>query len=381
MRIIVEDHEVESYNKGNPFDVRNFGISTGLYTPDSDSYLGYYYCNQPTPDGLRRHNLSDYLLVAFNAKFELHWNKNLGLEEPKSVWCCQLAHFYLTSQLYRFPSLDDVLLYYGLEPKIDVVKLEYWDKKRLTSEVPEDILMKYMEWDVRQTYKVYLKQVEHFKQYPQLYKLFRLACQDLMVLQEMEWNGLPLNRGLCEERIIETNGKIEAINLSLNKIYPAIEINWDSPQQLSAFLYGGIIKNTERYVDGVYGPKADKAGQPRWKTREIQHSLPRMVEPLKGTALAKEGVFSTDEPTLKQIKGNKVVKQWIKLLLDRTKLATILGQYRGLPKIIDEMHWQEDILHGQLNQVVAQTGRLSATKPNQQNFNGELQDVIVSRFH
>lgn len=380
MIIVVEDHEVESYNKGNPFDVRNFGISTGLYTPHNDAYSGYYYNGLPTPDELRGQDFTESLLVTFNGKFELHWNKNLGIMPPKAIWCCQLAHFYLTHQLHRFPSLDGVLEHYGLEPKLDVVKLEYWDKGRLTSEVPEEILMPYMKQDVMQTYKVYLKQVEEFKLYPQMYKLFRLACQDMFVLQEMEWNGLKLNVNLCNSRITETDEKIVKLDKELDQIYPAIKINWDSPQQLSAFLYGGEIENEERFIDGVYGPKAQKAGQPKWKINKVQHALPRMVEPLKGSALAKEGIFSTDEPTLKQIKGNKVVKRWLGILLARAKYSTILGQYKGLPKILEKRNWQGNILHGQLNQVVAQTGRLSASEPNQQNFNGELQDVIISRF-
>lgn len=379
MNIIVLDHEVESYNKGNPFDVRNFAISCGTYIVADNAYRNSYFTDKEWKE-FCRFDFSDFLLVAFNAKFDLHWCKRLKMVFPRSVWCCQLAYFYLTAQQHKFPSLDEVLLHYGLEPKLDVVKLEYWDKGLRTSDVPKDILLQYMKQDVMQTYQVYLKQVEEFKAQPQLYKLFRLACQDLLVLQEMEWNGLKLNAQLCHERATEMQDKIDAIEKELDEIYPNIKINWNSGDQLSAFLYGGFIGNEERYIDGVYGPKAAKVGQPRWKINKVQHALPRMVTPLKGSELSKEGFYSTDEPTLKQLKGNKIVKRWIGLLLSRAKHSTLLGHYVGLPQLLQDMCWPDSILHGQLNQVVANTGRLSATKPNQQNFAGDLQDVIITRF-
>ena len=54
--------------------------------------------------------------------------------------------------------------------------------------------------------------------------------------------------------------------------------------------------------------------------------------------------------------------------------------YHGLVKLIDEMKWKKDTIHGQLNQCVAKTGRLSSSKPNLQNFDGEIKTLFTTRY-
>ena len=54
--------------------------------------------------------------------------------------------------------------------------------------------------------------------------------------------------------------------------------------------------------------------------------------------------------------------------------------YHGLVKLIDEMNWTKGIIHGQLNQCVAKTGRLSSSKPNLQNFDGEIKTPFTTRY-
>jgi DNA polymerase-1 len=54
--------------------------------------------------------------------------------------------------------------------------------------------------------------------------------------------------------------------------------------------------------------------------------------------------------------------------------------YKGMININKEMNWPENKIHGQFNQCVAATGRLSSSKPNLQNFAGDCQDIFVSRY-
>ena len=54
--------------------------------------------------------------------------------------------------------------------------------------------------------------------------------------------------------------------------------------------------------------------------------------------------------------------------------------YQGLPKLITEMNWEYGKIHGQLNQCVARTGRLSSSKPNLQNFDSEIKNLFGSRY-
>ena len=107
----------------------------------------------------------------------------------------------------------------------------------------------------------------------------------------------------------------------------------------------------------------------------------RLVNPLKGSELEKEGFFSTDEQTLKSLKGSKKAKDIIELLLQRAILEKRLtAYYKGLVDLRKDMNWNEGQLHGQLNQCVARTGRLSSSKPNLQNFDGEIKTLFRSRY-
>ena len=105
------------------------------------------------------------------------------------------------------------------------------------------------------------------------------------------------------------------------------------------------------------------------------------MQPLKGSELKKEGYFATDEPTLLSLKPNATTKKLIAWLLDRSKLMKLKSTYlEGLPKTIAEMGWTPSMLYSNLNQCVATTGRLSSTKPNQQNFPKEAKRFCVTRY-
>lgn len=212
---------------------------------------------------------------------------------------------------------------------------------------------------------------------PQQVKLCYLMCQDLQILQEMEMNGLLFDESLCITRSQEVDDQISTLKTRLAAIYPNIPINFGSNDHLSAFLYGGTIKEEGKEHVGFF-KTGDKKGQPKYRNVIIEHILPRLYEPLKGTEMQKEGVFATDEGTLRKLKGKKGV---IQNILELSKLEKLNGTYyKGLVKLRKEMNWEEGILHGQFNQTTAQTGRLSSSRPNLQNFSTELQDIFISEY-
>lgn len=155
-------------------------------------------------------------------------------------------------------------------------------------------------------------------------------------------------------------------------------LNLSSGDHLSAFLYGGIVKEDAKEMIGFF-KTGEKKGQPKYKNIIIEHVLPRLYTPLKGSELQKEGMFATDEGTLRKLKGKKAT---VDLLLELSKLEKLNGTYyKGLVKLREEMHWPKGLLHGQFNQTTAATGRLSSNKPNLQNFASELQDIFVSKYN
>ena len=204
--------------------------------------------------------------------------------------------------------------------------------------------------------------------------------QDLLVLQEMEFNGLIYNEEKSEELANELNEQIRQIDQALLEHHHCSEFNPNSVDHLSAFLYGGSIRLRRKEPCG-YFKSGSRKGEPKDRWVDYEVVFERLVKPLKGTELAKEGLYSTDEPTLRSLKGSGKAMEIIELLLKRAELdKRVSTYYLGLLKLREKLNWPKGKIHGQLNQCVARTGRLSSSKPNMQNFDGEIKDLFLSRF-
>ncbi len=335
----------------------------------------FVYEDNPLPP------LQQNLYIAFNAKFDLHWLRKCsnGWQVPK-IWCCQLAEFYLSKFSTPLPSLEATAIKYDLGHKVDVVKLEYWDKGIDTPQIPFEVLKEYTCTDVELTYKIYLRQLEEFhKRDPKLLTSFKIACEDLLVLEEMEWNGQLYDPLKCEEQSKLLDTEIQNIYTELSKFYPDIPINFGSGDQLSAFLYGGKIKQEVRTQVGVYKSGA-KQGQARYSVDTVEHVLPQVVKPLPSSKLAKEGFYATDAGTLKKLKG-VFAKKFVPKLLRLSALEKQNGTYfKGIPQKALAMEWPPNMIHGQFNQCIAKTGRLSSSKPNLQNLDDGFLKLMYSRY-
>lgn len=385
MRELILDVETTISNKGNPFDESNKLCYVGTYDGmaydlhnieyDSEPYGSHLTNVQTTVDACD-------LIIGFNIKFDLHWIRRYGISfSNKRIWDCQLVHFILTGQTASYPSLNGVAAYYDLGSKLDVVSTEYWKNGIDTPDIPEDILTEYLQGDLDLTYQVYLKQREELdKASPQLRRLVSLHNQDLLVLQEMEYNGLVFDEAKCTELGEELTVQIKRLDELLYDYHQTDGFNNNSTEHLSALLYGGTIVFKRREVIGVF-KTGTRAGQDKERWVDYPIVFEKIVNPIKGSELAKEGFYSTDEQTLKSLKGSKKAKELVELLLRRATLEKRLSTYyEGLVKLRKEMKWDEGKLHGQLNQCVARTGRLSSSRPNLQNFDGEIKELFRSRY-
>ena len=71
----------------------------------------------------------------------------------------------------------------------------------------------------------------------------------------------------------------------------------------------------------------------------------------------------------------------VDIILKRSGLIKkVSTYYRGLVSLIKDSNWNPGTIHGQLNQCVARTGRLSSSKPNLQNFDGDIKGLFKSRY-
>lgn len=363
MTVLTFDFETESHVKGNPFNVDNFPI-----------VFAYKYKGKPAGAIYNNGDVVSFTnqvrfiideakyLVGFNLKFDIHWLRWLGIElkDDHILLDGQQLEFLLTNQSTPYPSLEDCAQKYLGESKLDVVKTEYWDKGLLTSEVPQAILEEYAKKDVELTERVVEAQLAVLRTQGK-FRLFRLLMEDLKVLQEMEWNGLVFNEDRAIKLGAEARARIAEIDDEIFGNHPYRSfINPNSGDHLSVFLYGGSIIHKEHVPNGVF-KSGEKLGQVRYKIIRYELKFKQQFEPIKGSELKKKGFYSTDEKVLRSLKGNK---RLIQLILERSELDKLAGTYyEGLIKIRNKMGWIKDELHGQLNTVVARTGRLSASEP------------------
>jgi DNA polymerase-1 len=368
MKPLCIDVETTTIQKGSPYVLDNKLCYVGTYDGDTiDIKLKEFTKTYETRQ-----------LIGFNLKFDLSWLKRYDIDYSScSIWDCQLAHFLLTSQQTPYPSLNLVANYYGIGKKLDTIAEEYWDKGIDTPDIPEDLMREYLTQDLLLTYKIYLRQIEDFKKYPKLYKLFLLQCEDLLVLQEMEFNGLLIDVVKSKQLSEEATKTIETLDEQLQAYAPGVPINFNSGDHLSCLLYGGTIEHKSSIPNGVFKTGA-RAGQQRYKSITYAFPLAGLFKPPKGSNLAKKGYFKTDEETLKSLTGNKEKKNLLTLLEKRAKLDKLNGTYYvGWPIHVATFDGK---VHGQFNQCVARTGRLSSSKPNQQNIAGEFKELLITRY-
>ena len=365
------DVETTISNKGSPYDRSNFVVLWGYHGSNFGSSIS---------TNLEPFTREMGTVVGFNLKFDLTWAKRNGiLLDELVIHDCQLAHFLLTGQSSAYPSLDRVSEQLGLGRKLDKVK-EYWEAGINTDQIPDEILREYLVQDLLLTEQVYLRQMQAFEKKPQLYKLFQLQCEDLLTLLDMEYNGIVVDVPGCNAKAIECEKQLKQIDADLVEFAGDVPINYNSNDHLSCLIYGGCITHEVKVPVGVYKTGA-KVGQVRNKKMEYKFDLPRLATPPKGSELAKEGYYSTDEDTLRNLTGGRKLKRLVELLLARSRLEKLRGTYLvGVPEQLQRSNSFDGRLHGQFNQVVARTGRLSSSSPNLQNFNPEIKQLLPSRF-
>lgn len=316
------------------------------------------------------------LLVGFNLKYDLHWLSRIGVTfNGKKIWCCQTAHFILRNQRTPYPSLNDACEFYGIPGKFGFIEENYWSKGIDTPDIPKKEMLTYLEQDLKCTWEVYQRQLKELEGNSKLLNLVRMDMDDLLVLQDMEWNGLRMNLEECAKQEQQVAGRIKEIETELNRRYPNTPINWDSGEHVSAYFYGGTIEIDRKEPVGLF-KSGNKVGQVRYRHVTDLYPLLRLVEPPEGSELKKEGVWSTAEDVLKQVKQLKEIK----LYLERAELSKLLDYLTGWPKLMKEKDWKGNEVHGQFNQVVARTGRLSSSSPNLQNLPDPMLRLIETRY-
>ncbi len=382
MKYAILDVETTTFLKGAPYSARNRLCYVGIRIAGVDQLFDIEYSDGPYGPKLADiHTLLSGVdvVVGFNLKFDLGWLRRYGINYTGKVWDCQLCEFLGENQRTPYPGLAETLRKYALGTKSQIIEETYWSKGIDTPDIPRFDLEDYLRRDLEVTDELYRWQVEHFDR--SKLNLFRVQCEDLLVLLDMEHNGMVFRLERLRERSCELADELQELQSALSKYSLGwSHFNWDSGDHLNALLYGGTISvevGTPAEQVLKSGPRrGETVIRNRWET--VTQTYPRLYEPLPRSELKKENTWSTDEATLKQLKGPK---QLIRLLLKRAELEKLKSTYiDGIPKIIEKYDWQDGIVHGTFNQCRVITGRLSSEKPNLQNFPEELNQYITTRF-
>lgn len=376
------DLETTIFNKGNFADRRNDVCFIGI----GENVYEIAYGDSPYGEALKQVQQeideSD-LLVLINAKFDLHHLQNLGIKfSHKRIWDCQLVDFMLSGQTESYPSMNSMAEKYGLPQKPDI-KTKYWDAGIDTKQIPKDEIVSYLkDHDLATTIKIFNIQKELVQnKSPQFQRLVTLANLDLIVLEEIEYNGFYFNEQLCLVAAEELTKQINELRMELHDYHNLEEFNTESGDHLSCLIYGGTITIPRKECIGAY-KTGERKGEDKYGWKDYSFTFPRLFNPLPKSELKKAGYWATGEDVLRQLKSkDKASKRVLEIILTLAKLEKIVGTYyNGLPKLRENMNWKPNMLYGNLNQVTARTGRLSSTKPNLQNISGDMKKVFETRF-
>ena len=390
MKVLVIDVETTTKNKGHPFTEENKLCTVQLYSSvtKQPEIFRIEYDDQPYGGACSRiaeliqgHDL----LVGFNIKFDLHWLRRYGIScfQEKEIWDCQLADYICSRQEHRVSSLDEVCDFWGIEGKTHEVE-RYWDHGVDTPDIPWEVLSSYALNDVVITWNLFCAQCEALAEKNNMYNLILIDGQDLLALEEIEWNGLKWNREGAEVHAQSIQSELSSLADNINRYLPegiGRDLSPTSNDDISALLYGGILE-WEEQEDYLF---TYKDGRTKIKSRRIPKAttLPGFCKPLARTEVKKGGYYQVGEDVLLNLREfyDKRGRDLIKLILEYREKSKLVGTYLlGLSSKIDEMGWRDSMLHGNLNQTVTRTGRLSSSNPNQQNMAGDVKEFIVTRY-
>jgi DNA polymerase I len=392
MRVVGIDWETTKLPYIHPWQHQAFPVLFGIVGTDRQ-YLQYIFNHNEDEKPIPHPTLVKWIqeqidkadvLVAHNMKFDHNWLTKVGVNTwGRKLYCTQVAEYIIRGQAKQPYTLDYLSKFYGIPPKHDKVKT-FWDAGYETNEIPMEILGPYHNQDCVNTLVIYQKQQELIKQ-KGLQSLITLEMEKLRVLSEIECNGMRTDRERAIKYAEDFRSQVADLDWQIHQI-AGREFNIDSVDELSATLYGGVIK-----TEGIEEYEVElKSGERKVKSRKavFESQVDGMgFSPPEGSEGKKEGYFSTAKDSLAQLKAktNKQ-KDFLKFLKERSiaqkALETFTGkdQFAGLIAKIQE----DGCIHPMFNMTVTRTGRLSSSDPNGQNLprkgTSPVKKIFIPKF-
>ena len=286
------------------------------------------------------------LIVAHNAKFEIHWLKRCGLNYgDKLTYCTMLGDYILAGNRRIGFSLDDCAKRWNLAGKESVVNKMMKAKIRV-EDIPRNWVLEYCIQDVRIAHKLFLKQRSLLHDRGLIPVAFTRNCLT-PVLASIEAQGMRLDCERVQSEHEKLTLRSQEIEWRLRELV-GDEVNFSSNHQMATVLYTDLKFNELR-----------KYGKP-------DRNAPNKQFP--------EGMPKTDLATIRALKPtNKKQREVQELLVEWSKVSAALTKNLTLFKALCEQ--ADGIFTGDYMQHRTATHRLSATGRKQPlEIDGKVQE-------
>lgn len=343
---VSHDLETTNIDKG---DARNEDnqLVLGVYGSE-DSYK----LHQSTIPLELIEEVGDKIYVAHNAMFELSWMYRQGIDILNILpWDTCVAEYILTRNTGLPIDLDSCLQRRGLGGKESLVS-KLIKSGVCPSTIPRKLLTTYCLVDTSKTYALYKAQLKEATERG-LLGVILTRCLLLPVLVEMQFRGMYLDSNVVERVKTETIRDINRLNFEIADLSNGKEINWSSPQQVAEFIY------------------TDLGFKELTRRGKVLRNKPSKKFP--------EGTPKTDVNTLAALKAtNKRQRKFLEVYAALKKAETRLSKYVNL--FTEAVEATGGILRCNYNTTIANTLRLTSSKPNFQNFDRELKCAFAARY-
>jgi DNA polymerase I-like protein with 3'-5' exonuclease and polymerase domains len=389
----IVDVETGVHNKGegaigsmqaSPFHPDNtivFGGAKHSYSADGPNvFHGDRYL-----EGLAESLVSNSIIVGHNIKFDLlyFFKRYNGSTEIFNwllnnilIWDTMVVEYLITGQQEKFSSLDSLAKKYGGTVKDSNIK-KYWEDGVNTEDIPGDELTKYLEEDLKNTEIIYLRQKDIVENMPGMLSLIYLEMESLKDTILAEWAGMHVDLNILAEHAQSIHEELNDTESMLKTIEPSI--NWSSPVQLQAFLFGGTVKvgfeyivTEEKYKTGL------RKGTHKLKKIPHEPTFPGFLLPIDpdNNSLITSRDTSDENLTYLAELIFKLNIGWSPEWANQLAVISYLKMYRKLYKDfntyyagISKLVWPNDsCVHANFNHTATDTGRLSCSSPNLQNI-------------
>lgn len=393
MKYVVYDSETTIANRGefaigtsqgSPFHPDNFVVAHGelaLNNGREVKQLSYDVERRIAPPWWLTYK-DHVLVIGHNTGFDLQhawamwpdlfWSKLPTLH----IWDTQQAAYLLSGHDKLFNSLNQLSEELGLPPKLDRVKLEYWDQGIDTVFVPKDLLLEYLgAADLHNPLAIFRHQWAELEKNPKLMALAKIKMDDILMTTIMTINGMKFDIMLANDKVEELDGQIEELRTRIMEsvhgmFVDSFSFDPDSPTHISLVVFGGSYKvvedvqqedeagNALRYKGG------QKAGQIKTRKEKVEQTTTGFGLKPGNAPKLKNGLYSSESDYLAQHIEHPFIKD---VLRYRELQKDVTTYYRGYSKFV----WPDGLIHQQINQAATDTGRQSSSQPNLQNVTKE----------